>query len=51
MTVNRSNIMKRLKRWAETDKASLNPAENISPQIRAGAYGNGSSQIPAKQNL
>jgi len=48
MTMSRSNI---LKRWAETEKSTLNAAQEFSLGIQAGAHGNRSSQMPAKQKL
>jgi hypothetical protein len=49
--MSRSNIVKRLELWAETEKSPLNAAEKISARIRAGAHGNGSSQMSARQNV
>jgi hypothetical protein len=47
--MSRSQILKRLMRWAETEKSPCNAAEKISPGILAGAHANRSSQITAKQ--
>jgi hypothetical protein len=49
MTMSRSNVLKRMKRWAATEKFTLNAAEAISLGIQAGAHGNHASQMSAKQ--